>query len=223
MRHATSALVLSLLLAGCATTSEGATETPAAAPAASMQADVAVTSGGLHDAVAKAAITAKTVEEFEFRLDEQGALVKQAVYHDDASAISDAVKAKAQEVFPGGTITHYETEWYAGVGDVQEVEVKTADGRECEVAALPDGTLRYEECKLDLASLPTQITEAIESAYPGGKILEAETKKGPDLDVVTVEVEAGGTEYYVHMAPDGEIQSVHKRVEAIVEIPVAVP
>jgi len=188
-----------------------------------MSADTAIASGGLQEAVARAAITAKTVDEFEFRLDEQGALVKQAVYHDDASAISDAVKAKALEVFPGGTITHYETEWYAGVGDVQEVEVETADGRECEVSALPDGTLRYEECKLDLAGLPTQVTEAIESAYPGGKILEVETKKGPDLDVLTVEVEAGGTEYYVHMAPDGEIQSVHKRVEAIVEIPVAVP
>ena len=223
MRRTLAPLILTLLVAGCATAPEGATQTPTAPPARSMSPDVGASSGGLHEAIARAAITAKTVEEFEFRLDERGALVKQAVYHDDASAISDAVKAKALELFPGATISDYETEWYAGVGEVQEIEVETADGRECEVSALPDGTLRYEECELDLASLPTQITAAIASAYPGGKILEAETKKGPDLDVITVEVEAGGTEYYVHMAPDGEIQSVHKRVEAIVEIPVAVP
>jgi hypothetical protein len=205
---------------GCSTASEAVTETPAA-PTAS--ADVADASGGLHPAVAKAAVTATTVEEFEFRLDESGALIKQAVYHDDASAISEAVKAKALEVFPGSTIESYETEWYADVGEVHEVEVKTADGQACEVSATPDGTLRYKECELDLADVPAQITAAIKSAYPAGKILEVETKQGPAMDIVTAEVEVDGVEYYLHMQPDGALESVHKRVEALVEIPVPMP
>ena len=216
------ALVLLPLVFGCSTATDGTPETPTAAtPSVAMSADVA--SGGLHEAVAKAAVTAKTVEEFEFRMDENGALIKQAVYHDDASAISEAVKAKAMEVFPGANIESYETEWYADVGEVHEVEVQTADGQECEVSATPDGTLRYKECELDLAKVPPQITAAIESAYPGAKILEVETKQGPAMDVVTAEIEVGGVEYYLHMKPDGALESVHKRVEALVEIPVAMP
>jgi len=217
------ALLVSILLAGCATASEEAVQTPGTVSAPTASPDVAAGSVALHEVVAKTAVTAKTVDKFEFRLDANGAVVKQAVYHDDASSISDAVKAKVEEVFPGGTITHYETEWYADAGVVHEVEVRTADGRECEVSATPDGTLRYEECKLDLATVPTQITAAVESAYPGGKLLEVETKKGPNLDIITAEVEAGGVEYYLDMTPDGGIQSVHKRIKALVEIPVAVP
>ncbi len=214
------ALMVLPLLSACSTASDGMTEAPTT-PAAAMNAGVA--DSGLHEAVAKAAVTATTVEEFEFRLDESGALVKQAVYHDDASAISDAVKAKAMEEFPGATIESYETEWYADVGEVHEVEVRTADGQSCEVSATPDGTLRYKECELDLAKVPAQITAAIESAYPGGKLLEVETKQGPAMDVVTAEVEVNGIEYYVQLKPDGALQRVFKRVEAIVEIPVATP
>lgn len=217
------ALVLLPLVFGCSTATDGTPETPGAPPSTVTSADVAAPSGGLHEAVARAAVTAKTVEEFEFRMDDSGALVKQAVYHDDASAISEAVKAKAMEVFPGATIKSYETEWYAEVGEVHEVEVKTADGQECEVSATPDGTLRYKECELDLGKVPAQITAAIESAFPGAKVLEVETKQGPAMDVVTAEIEVDGAEYYLHMKPDGALETVHKRIEALVEIPVPVP
>lgn len=188
-----------------------------------MAPDVAVPGGGLHETVARIAVTAKTVEEFEFRLDDRGALIKQAIYHDDASAVSEAVKAKALELYPGSTIVAYETEFYADAGIVHEIEVKTADGQACEVSATPDGTLRYQECELDPADVPAQITAAVKSAYPDGKLLEVETKKGPGLDVVTAEVESGGIEYYVTMDADGTIEAVHKRIEALVEIPVALP
>jgi len=188
-----------------------------------MTPDIAVPHGGLHETVARIAVTATTVEEFEFRLDDHGALIKQAIYHDDASAVSEAVKAKALELYPGATIVAYETEFYADAGIVHEVEVKTADGRECEVSATPEGTLRYQECELEMANVPAQISAAVKSAYPEGKLLEVETKKGPGLDQVTAEVESGGVEYYVTMSPAGTIEAVHKRVEALVEIPVAIP
>lgn len=217
------ALALLPLALGCSTATDGTPKSPQTSTSATTNADVAVSASGLHEAVAQAAMTAKTVEEFEFRLDDRGALVKQAVYHDNASAISEAVKAKAMEVFPGATIESYETEWYADVGEVHEVEVKTAEGQACEVSATPDGTLRYTECELDLAKVPAQITAAIASAYPHAKILEVETKQGPAMDIVTAEVDVDGAELYLRMKPDGALESVHKRVEALVEIPVPMP
>ncbi len=213
-----SLLILLGLIAACASAGE-ATQAPAT-PVAQSPA-TAAGSVGLHEAVAKAAVTAPTVEEFEFRLDASGALVKQAVYHDDAGAISQAVKDKALEVFPGATITHYETEHYADAGVVHEVEVKTAEGQTCEVAATPDGTLRYQECEVAVDTAPASVKDAVENRFPGGKIVEVETKKGPEIDVFSVEVEHGGTEYYVQVSPDGTMQSVHKRIEATVEIPVS--
>lgn len=223
MRSLSTALLLSTLSAGCATTSEIASPEPAEPPTRSLSADVAAPSVGLHETVARLAVTAKTVEEFEFRLDENGALIKQAIYHDDASAVSEAVKAKALELYPGATIVAYETEFYADAGIVHEVEVKTADGQECEVSATPDGTLRYQECELELANVPAEIIAAVKAAYPDGKLLEVETKKGPGMDVLTAEVESGGVEYYLTLSPTGTIEAVHKRIEALVEIPVRAP
>lgn len=206
------------LLGACASAPSPTNPTPATPAAASV-----ASGGGLHPELARVAVSADNVEEFELRLDAKGQLVKQAVYHDDASAITEAVLAKTRELYPGATITHYETEHYADEGVVHEVEVKTADGQSCEVSATPDGTLRYQECELDLATLPAHIGAAVTSAYPGGEILEAETKKGPGMDVLTVEVRSGGTEYYLYMTPDGSIERVFKRVEAVVEIPTTVP
>ncbi|MGH1341421.1 MAG: hypothetical protein ACRBN8_07720 [Nannocystales bacterium] len=223
MRALCTTLLLSALSPGCVTPSETASPVDAQPPSPSMSPAVATPSTGLHETVARIAVTAHTVEEFEFRLDEQGALIKQAIYHDDASAVSEVVKAKAMELYPGATIVAYETEFYADAGIVHEVEVKTADGQECEVSATPDRTLRYQECELEMADVPPQITAAVKSAYPDGKLLEVETKKGPSLDIVTAEVESGGVEYYVTMSPQGAIEAVHKRIEALVEIPVALP
>lgn len=223
MRRLSTALLLSTLSAGCATTSEIASPAASEPSSGSMSADVAAPSGGLHETVARLAVTANTVEEFEFRLDENGAMIKQAIYHDDASAVSEAVKAKALELYPGATIVAYETEFYADAGIVHEVEVKTADGQECEVSATPDGTLRYQECELEMADVPAHISAAVKSAYPEGKLLEVETKKGPGLDVMTAEVESGGARYYLTMSADGTIEAVHKRIEALVEIPIAIP
>lgn len=212
-------LPLFFVLGACASTPAPAPSSPQAPTAASATA----ASSGLHPELARIAVTADNVDEFELRLDADGELVKQAVYHDKADAISDAVKAKTLELYPGATITHFETEHYADAGVVHEVEVKTADGQSCEVSATPDGAVRYQECELDLATLPAQITAAVKSAYPEGKLLEAETKKGPTMDVITVEVVSGGVEYYLYLTPDGSIEQVFKRVEAVVEIPTAVP
>lgn len=223
MRRLSTAFFVSILSPGCATTSEIVRPAAAEPSSGTMSSDVAAPSGGLHKTVARIAITANTVEEFEFRLDEHGALIKQAIYHDDASAVSEAVKAKALELYPDARIVAYETEFYADAGIVHEVEVKTADGQKCEVSATPDGALRYQECELEMAKVPAHISAAVKSAYPEGKLLEVETKKGPGLDVITAEVESGGVEYYLTMSTAGTIEAVHKRIEALVEIPVAIP
>ena len=105
------------------------------------------------------------------------------------------------------------------LGDVFEVEVDTKDGKRCAVAAKADGTEVYVECRVDPAELSEPIVKAVEALMPGGKIVEAESKKGPGIYEVSVEVESGGREYYLRVSPDGTLIQKLVRIPAIVEVP----
>ena len=225
MRPLTLVLPVVLVLPACGTSSTTTPETtpPADAAAATVVDEGPAAAGGtatLHASVAEAATGAPKVEKIKLRLDKSGAIVKQAVYHDDESRIAAPVLELAKKEFPGSKPVHFETEWYADLGDVQEVEVETADGKHCEVAAKPTGELVYKECGESPESLPDPVKKAVDAAVPGGKILEAESKKGPDVDQFSIEVESGGVEYYLIITPDGTMQHKLKRIPAIVEVPV---
>ena len=167
--------------------------------------------------VSEAATTAPAVEKMKLRFDASGQLIKQAVYHDDASAIPKAVHELAVVTFPDAKELHYETEHYADLGEVYEVEVETADGKKCEVAGTADGTLLYSECHIDVGELPQPIADAV----AGMKILEVEHQDMAEGDdEYTVEVEDKGREFYYRFGPDGALISKHLRVPAIVELPV---
>jgi hypothetical protein len=170
-------------------------------------------------AIVKTAGAAPKVEKMKVRISADGRVTKQSLYHHDASAVPDAVKKAAEETYPGGTVLHYENERYADLGDVYEVEMKTKDGKECEVAAKEDGTVVYTECKEDIASTPDAIKQAVEAAVPGAKIEEYETKKGPGIDEVTIEASAGGKNYYLRIKPDGTMIEKLRRIPGLIEIP----
>lgn len=216
--------LLGIFATACATTT-AIDDTPSSQPEANPHTVTADSSTegaaklGMDPTLVQAAMGASKIDKIKLRIDEDGSFVKQAVYHDNAAAIPEVVKAKALEVFPGAKIVFYESEHYADAGVVHEVEVETTDGRHCEVSATPDGTLRYQECHLDPAKLPAPVAAKIAELYPSAKILEAEHKQGPSIDALTVEVEDGGREFYVQLSPAGEVQSIHLRVKAIVEIP----
>jgi uncharacterized membrane protein YkoI len=214
-------------VAGCGGSPPPASAPPQAqpdvTPAADAHADVAVddASGGVafEKKIVDAALGARGDLKMEIRLDADGKVVKQTTYHDDPDAIPEAVHDLAAKEFPGAKAARYETEWYADRGLVYEIEVDTKDKKRCEVAATEDGTKIYTECHVKPKALPPEVSKQVEATIPGGKILEAETKKGPDIDVVTVEVEKDGREYYLRLSPDGTLLEKLLRVPAVVEIP----
>jgi hypothetical protein len=183
------------------------TSTPAAGGGAALDAELVKTASA-------GAIKMK------IRTDASGALVKQSVYHRDQAAIPKPVHDLAAQKFPGGKTEQVESELYREHGRVYEVEVTTADGKKCEVAASAEGVELYTECVVEPASLPAPVTAAIAKLYPDAKVLEAETKKGPKVDEITVEVQVGDGEHYVRIEPDGTVIERLVRVPAVVEIPV---
>lgn len=203
---------LALLLACGPKGSEGTTP-----PTDGAAAPVAATAA-LDAEIVETATNATTVHKMKIRVAADGSIVKQSVYHDKADALPPAVLELAKTRFPNATIRHYETELYADRGRVYEVEVDDA-GKHCEVAATPAGAEVYVECEVDPGTLSAAVMATIEKVAPGGKILEAETKQGPDLDELTVEVEIGGRELYVRVRPDGSLIQVLRRIPAVIELP----
>lgn len=213
MSRALLVLPLALLLA-CGPKGSGTTvptdtaPTINAAPAAVLDGEIVHT-----------AISAADVQKVKIRVDADGGIVKQSLYHGEASALPTKVLELAKTRFPGSTVRHYETELYADRGRVYEVEVDDG-GKLCEVAATPEGALVYVECELDPTTLSAELKAAVEREAPGGKVLEAETKQGSDIDEVTVEVEVDGRELYLRLEPDGTLVQKLRRIPAIVEVPI---
>jgi len=133
--------------------------------------------GRLDPMLVRIAVTAR---KMKLELEADGTVRKLAVYHDDPGAVPAAVLARASEVFPGAKVRTYETEFYADLGRVFEVEVETADKQRCEVSAREDGALVYKECELDLKKLPPEIKAALERDAPGRKIQEVKRKDHAD-------------------------------------------
>lgn len=207
MRHS---LLLLTLVAASASGCDKSQSTSTTAPNAS---------GPSLASLAQTAREAEGVEKIELRISADGGVAKHAVYHSDASLIPQPVKDRAQAEFPGSQVSSYESEHYADLGDVYEVEVQTAEGMSCEVAATADGKLLYTECSEDPANTPEAIQSAVASALPGGTIEEYEVKKGEGIDEVTVEVKADGREYYLRLLPSGTVLETRLRVPALIEVP----
>ncbi|MBL8948533.1 MAG: hypothetical protein JNK45_35505 [Myxococcales bacterium] len=169
-----------------------------------------------------ASIAAKpgVATKFKLRIDASGAIQKQSLYHGDAAAIPEAAKAKALAKWPGSTVHRFETELYAEHGRVHEVEVKTAEGGVCELAVKADGTDLYEECQIAADQLPAAVAAKVTELFPQGKVLEAETKRGPNMDELTIEVESNGQEFYLRVKPDGTVLAKLVRIPGVFEVPV---
>lgn len=154
---------------------------------------------------AAAPISTEHIQWIEVDTDLAGTITKCAIYHDDAERIPAPVRALAERKFPSAKGRFYETELYAEWGVVFEVEVETREGQHCELAARADGTELYTECRLDTDRLPARVVDAVAALLPGGSIIEAESKQGPGLDEIDVEVQLGKDRHYVRVARDGSI------------------
>lgn len=194
-------LALPLCLAACATAGRGGSPV------------------GFVDPRMAASAAADSARKVEFHLDASGAITKFTVEHAGPAAAPEALRKKVEATWPGATALSYEKEFYADVGLVDELEVKTSDGRECELSMTAAGALNYTECKLPAATLPAAVTAAIASAVPGATVSEAELRKpatGPEE--FRIEATAGGRAYYLRIAPDGSLRE--KRVQLPAELTV---
>lgn len=213
--------LVSVLLAGCGTSAatNPATQSPAAPP--STQAPLtAKPAAGLDAEIVTTATTADKLDKLKVRVDADGKIVKQSLYHYDAAVIPKPVRDLAASTFEGSTAVRYETEWYADVGRIYEVEVDTKDGKHCEVAATPDGKLQYTECRIDPTTLPSEVAKTVHDLAGTQEILEAEKKTRADGEEFTVEIADPGGDLYVRIAADGSLLGKYRRVPGIIEVPV---
>jgi len=156
----------------------------------------------------------------KIRTDRHGAVVKMAVYHAEESAVPAWARGLASEKWPGSELRSYESEWYADVGRVFEIEVMTKDGTKCEISVTSAGAERYIECEIDPNALPGPVAATVAKELPNGKVTEAETHEGPDFDEISMEVEAGGQEHYMRIRNDGKLLEHLLRFPTILEVPV---
>jgi hypothetical protein len=193
----------------CATTTPQpeATATPTAGP------------GQLDPELAKLAFDAQGVHKIKLKIDATGKVVKLAVYHRDASKVSEALAKAVEEKFPGATILYYENESYAEHGPVHEVEFTTADGRKCELSRKADGQDLYTECELAADALPQAVADAVRGTVAGGEIVEAESKEWADGQLrYHVEIRAGEDLHYLVFDAEGKLVERYLRIPAFVDL-----
>lgn len=173
--------------------------------------------GAIDAQIAKAATSAKGVIKLKLYAAADGTLRKIALYHTDATQVPERVKAKAKATFGDAPVKYYESEVYADLGRIFEVEVTTKDG-EKELAAKADGTVVYVEAPMKPDALPAAVLTAAKAAVPGAKVIEAEHKKGPKVDEYAVKFDAAGVIHYVRLSPDGKVINHGLRFPAEVEV-----
>lgn len=217
--HGALAISVVLLLSACGA---GQEPCPSAPPRASEEGSTPGASepGRLDAELVAVAARADGVYRIRVRASETGEIQKFAVYHGDAEEVPEAVRNAARERFPDAEVRHYESEIYSDLGRVFEVEVMTAEGRECEISCRPDGTMVYVECRVPTEEVPEPALAAAGRLLPEGEVVEAETKEGPGIDEVHLEVRVGELIHYLVLQPTGELVRHGLRIPTTIEIPV---
>jgi hypothetical protein len=170
--------------------------------------------------ILETATKARQVEKIAIETCARGRVEEISVYHHDEARVPEAVRRLVQTRFPGSRPLSYETE-REGDRSVGEVEIVTAEGRRCEVAATDDGTLRYVECVYVRGDLPAAVVSAVDRLLPHNEFVEAEKKEGPDGTTFSVEARVGGVVHAVRLTESGEVRRHAVQVPAMVEIELA--
>lgn len=176
--------------------------------------------GRLDGEMLRVAATAQGVEKIKLEAESDGKVRYLSVHHHDAGALPEPVAKLLEAQFPGGKILKYETEMVDGHGRLFEVEVETKDQQVCEYSAKPDGTLMYTECHIDPKALPEPIRAALDKAFPGAAIKEAEKKTviGGEEEF-EVELETGGRLHELYFKTDGTQLRHELVIPAVIEVP----
>lgn len=158
-----------------------------------------------------------STREVRVYLEPGGGIRGLSIYHLDAEAIPDAVKALGASRFPGRRIIYYETEWYADGSQVFEVEYALDGGKKGEIAARADGALIYME--RPVATVPVPTRNAALRAVSGGRIVEGERRQGPGIDHFILKLDLRGRVHVLHIDAQGQVLQHGIRVPAKIEVP----
>lgn len=148
-----------------------------------------------------------------------GSVRKVTVYHRDPAAVPAAIRELAMQRFPGGKVESYETELHDAAGWVHEVEITTAEGRNCEISASEPARLRYVECRIANEEVAPALLERALELVAGGALQEAETHEGENGDDVRLELLREGVVHYVVLDPTGTVLQHELRLPAILGVP----
>jgi hypothetical protein len=125
----------------------------------------------------------------------------------------DAVTKAFEKDYPEMVMTGIETEEIEGV---TYYEIECGEG-ETDIIYLADGTLHATEQEIAVDDLPQEVTDALNTAYPGAEIEEAEMiTRGSRTEFeveFAVEEEEEIITYEIAIASDGEITSEERTVE----------
>jgi len=202
-----------------------AQQAPKEAPPVEVAAEKAPSIGALDGEFVATISRHKAIDKIELEVAADGNIRELALYHNDAELIPDAVKAKAQEVYPGSTIHSYESELEGPQRRaVFEVELTTAEGQKCEIEATDGGELLYTECEVEVTSLAEELKAAAEKALPDGTIKEVEvvTPSGDAKPQTVVEMTVGETTHKLVFV-EGELQRHAIEIKAEIELDVDLP
>jgi len=116
-----------------------------------------------------------------------------------------SVLAAFQKQYPNAKITGVEKEKKNGQ---TYYEIESKDGKaERDILYSADGKIFEIEEEISVTSLPQRVREAVNKAYPGGEIDEAEKiTRGSTVEYEVV-VEVGDEEFEVLVAADGKLIS----------------
>ncbi len=166
-----------------------------------------------------------TADKIEIEVNADGSVRELALYHNDADKLPEAVRKKAEEVYPGASIKGYESEVEGPERrEVFEVELKTAEGQECEVEATAAGELIYTECEVEVSTLGEELKAATLEALPGAEIEEVEIVEhsGDRPKETVVEAKVGETTHKLVFI-DGKLSRHVREIKAELEFDVPLP
>ncbi len=199
--------------------------TPAKTPKAPPATAPAPGIGGLDSAFIASISAHPNATKVEIEVHADGSIRELALYHNDADKLPEAVRAKAEEVYPGATIKGYESEVEGPERrEVFEVELKTAEGQDCEVEATATGELIYTECEIEVSALSEELKAAALKALPGAAIEEVEVIEysGDRPKETVVEAKIGDATHKLVFI-DGELSRHVREIKAELEFDVALP
>jgi hypothetical protein len=165
----------------------------------------------------KQEVAAGHVDRVKLYVDQDGRVVKRALYV-SAAAIPEWVIDLADEKIGPGSNEYYELEWYADAPSLRVYEVtRTVKGAKVEVSVNENRELRYMEKELKSAAVPAKVRSAV-AGLQGFRVEEYEEKVGPEIHEYQAEGSEGGRKMIYTFSPDGRLLRKEQSIEAELQV-----